>query len=655
MRFRNILFLAILVPIVVTGIAVVAQAYLSSERNATDAGVRLLQSVTRQAGEQVQARSAEAVKLAENLRDLALDALALNDSDHLARQLLPLLRSHAGVTWITYSDPAGDFTAVYRDPQGVLCTNQSSIHDGKTAVVENRWNDDGSLTQIRKDPDSGYDPRERPFYIAAIAGTGVIWTQPYVFFNQKIPGISCATAVRANGKLVGVLSIDYDLRYLSEFARQARTSANSHIMIFSSDRILLAHSDAAVTASGGKAGDGKLLSLADFHDPLTAAFAVPLPQANVSHPEAMKPLDLQFDAGGAAYLASLTPIALEKGPTYYVAIIAPRSDFAPSAWQFSRDALVVVAIIMLISAFASHWISLRISAPLEKLMESTERIGKGDLNLQVNLGRLYEFRRLAGALHTMQAELHDWIRVRTSINIAMEIQRRLLPGAPPEIPAFDIAGYSAYCDETGGDYYDYLIIDPLNPKHFLVALGDVMGHGLPAALFMAGARGILRASAALQSTPSVLLERMNELLHRDTGGISFMTMFLANFDIDGDSCIWSSAGHDPLIIYDPMNKNFYEPEGGDLPLGVVGDTKYVDYRVAPISIGQVIFIGSDGVWEMTGENGDQFGKDRLKIVLAEHSASSATQIKTALFEALHQFRGSGPVKDDVTFVILKQR
>jgi sigma-B regulation protein RsbU (phosphoserine phosphatase) len=253
----------------------------------------------------------------------------------------------------------------------------------------------------------------------------------------------------------------------------------------------------------------------------------------------------------------------------------------------------------------------------------------------------------------MLRNLRDWMRVRSSLTLAMEIQRRLLPSRPPNVSGFDIAGYCAYCDETGGDYYDYIVFDRSNRQRFIVALGDVMGHGLASALLMASARGILRSSISAFSAPGAILTHLNARLYEDTGGERFMTMCLAAFDIQSPGLVWTSAGHDAPIIYNPVEKNFIELDGGELPLGIMPDVEYGNYQFGPICRDTIIVMGSDGVWDTFAENGDRFGKDRLRNAIAAHAGGTAEEIKQAILRELDTFRGAFAIKDDVTFVVIK--
>jgi sigma-B regulation protein RsbU (phosphoserine phosphatase) len=149
----------------------------------------------------------------------------------------------------------------------------------------------------------------------------------------------------------------------------------------------------------------------------------------------------------------------------------------------------------------------------------------------------------------------------------MEVQQRLLPRRPPRVRGLDIAGHSTYCDETGGDYYDFLILDQTAPDNVLIALGDVMGHGVAAALVMAGARAVLRDRAGTAGSLADLMGRLNHMLATDLESSRFMTMHLAVINARLGTYRWVSAGHDAALMYDPATDRFEEKNVGDLPRG----------------------------------------------------------------------------------------
>jgi sigma-B regulation protein RsbU (phosphoserine phosphatase) len=652
-RFRTLLTLVVLLPLLAASMAVISVMYANANQRSRDMGARLLGAAASQTGVQVESQSRQAANLVRGLIELS-GTLPLEDSDRLVEPLAGLLRANENITWISFSNPAGDFTGVYRDEQGRICSNQSHIVEGKTHLTEYVLADGGGRTPLREEADSGYDPRTRPFYVRAAGTRGIAWSDPYIFYNWSIPGISCSAALRGrSGELRGVFSVDYDLNRLSDLARQAALNEHAEVMVFTAQRVLIAHSSVRVAPVNNQRGSGELLSLADVADPITRAFEGQLRAIDLGDLSAEAPRTFPLTVNGEPYMASVKPVQLREGPWEYVAIVVPKGVFTPNAWDMSRMAILATAAALLVATAAALLLANRISTPLTALVGASERIGGGDLNVQVNLGRLREFRHLSDALHTMLANLRDWVRVRTAINLAMEVQRRLLPAAPPQIPELDVAGYSAYCDETGGDYFDYILVDTIPSRQFVVALGDVMGHGLPSALLMAGARGILRSGISAHTRPGDLLEHMNRLLFQDTEGRRFMTMCVASFDRDTGGCVWASAGHDPPIVFDPAANGFLEPAGGDVPLGVIEQVAFTDYFLATTAAGQVIVIGSDGVWETFSPEGEPFGKQRLKAIMRAHAGRPAAEIKDALITALSEFRGNSPMRDDVTFVVVK--
>ena len=308
---------------------------------------------------------------------------------------------------------------------------------------------------------------------------------------------------------------------------------------------------------------------------------------------------------------------------------------------------------LLIAVLLAAFMARSISTPVLRLIEFMNRVGGGDLEAKAEFGGSTEFRQLAGALNRMIADLRDRLRVRHSLGVAMQVQQRLLPAAPPHIPGLDVAGHSTYCDETGGDYYDFLVLDRAAPNAVLVVLGDVVGHGVAAALVMASVRAVLRDRASAAGSLAELMGRLNRFISADHSGERFMTMHLSVIDSKSATMRWASAGHDPAILYDPCDGSFKEIGEGDLPLGIMDETEYHEQTYGPLEAGQVILVGTDGVWEMPDVKGEMFGKDRLREIIREFADRPAADIAAAIHEELACFRGDAKVVDDVTYVVIK--
>jgi sigma-B regulation protein RsbU (phosphoserine phosphatase) len=520
--------------------------------------------------------------------------------------------------------------------------------------VEEDVRSDGSWVVSQDNPDSGYDPRARPFYVKAKQEGRLVWLRPYVFYNQGVPGISCAAPVKdAAGKLRGVLSVDFDLNALSEFVSGLSVSEHSRVFLFTADEVLLAYPERRRTGTPGQRGIGRLLTLDDANDPLAANYRASWRSGHVPAAAERDFRLFEFQHGRTVYLGSATTFPLGDDLEWVVGVVAPEADFVGDVWRTQAFALAAAAAAVLAAAALAFALARAVSGPVLSLIHFMQRVGQGDLEAQAEFGGSGEFRQLAGALNRMIADLRDRLRLRHSLGVAMEVQQRLLPAGPPAVRGLEVAGHSTYCDETGGDYYDFLVLDKANADAVLVAVGDVMGHGVAAALVMAGVRAVLRDRAFTAGGLADLMGRLNYLIAADHGGDRFMTMHLSVIDAKSGSMRWVSAGHDPAIVYDAATDEFAEVGAGELPLGIMDDTTYTEQLYTGLRPGQVILVGTDGVWEMPDAKGDEFGKERLRAVIREAAAGSAAAIAQAIRGRLAAFRGDTTQVDDVTFVVVK--
>ena len=282
------------------------------------------------------------------------------------------------------------------------------------------------------------------------------------------------------------------------------------------------------------------------------------------------------------------------------------------------------------------------------------RVGAGDLKAQADFEGSREFRQLSLALNQMIGDLRDRLRLRNLLDLAMNVQKCLLPARDPASPLLDISGRSKYCDETSGDYYDFIDLASISPTSLVVAVGDVMGHGIPAALVMATVRAALRTSAMQENRLAELMAKTNQVLAADNRHKRFVTLALLLIDARTRIVRWVSAGHDSAVVFDPHSQSFIELESaGDLMLGVMENLTYEERVSEPLPPNSVLVIGTDGVWEMINQKKERYGKQRLQDVIRTHHAKSAAAIGAALEADLAEYRGVESPADDVTFVVIK--
>ena len=654
LTFRTKLLLSMCALVLLTGAIIIAVADHSS-RQSTDILVNsLFQEVSEHAVTRTKDFVLRAAPVAQSLAQLADDGLAMNDLDRLSHQLLAFLKGNADMTWVLYGDESGDYTGATRLRDGHLHIERTHIADGKTHLIEYEVQDDGSWKIFREDPNSGYDPRNRPFYVLAKEKGKLAWTAPYMFFSQGVPGISCVVPVNnAAGKMRGVFSVEFDLNALSQFISTLAISEHSRVFLFTPDQTLIAHPNQRNLAGRGVKGRGDMLTLADTGDPLVDTFREQLQPAYLKSMVHDQFHFFEFHHAGVGYMASTTVFMIGDGQPWVVGAIAAQADFLAPVWRTRWLSLVAAAVAITIAAVVAGGMARRISRPVQSLIGFMHRVGGGDLEARANFGGGREFRQLSDALNQMISDLRERLRLRTSLQLAMDVQKSLLPAADPISPFLDIAGRSDYCDETGGDYYDFIDISTLTPSCLLIAVGDVMGHGIPSALVMATARAALRTSAQQEHGLAGLMTRTNKILSADNRHNRFMTLSLMMIDAQSRIVRWSSAGHDPAIVFDPQTDSFQELEGSGVPLGVFEGAEFEEFTSAPLPPNSILLIGTDGIWEMFNEQKDQYGKDRLREVMRTYHDQPAALISAAVNADLAAFRGREIPADDVTFVVVR--
>jgi len=182
----------------------------------------------------------------------------------------------------------------------------------------------------------------------------------------------------------------------------------------------------------------------------------------------------------------------------------------------------------------------------------------------------------------------------------------------------------------------------------------VMGHGVDAALIMATARTFLHLNASQCGNTAQVVSGLNRHLALDVLDTSrFMTLFFIKVDPIGNKLSWVWAGHDPALLYDPEEDRFVELRGTGMALGIDENYEYSENTFTGLRCGQIITIGTDGIWEALDRSGKMFGKKRLRQIIRETSQLDATGVLDSIFDSLNTFLSGQRQNDDSTFVVIK--
>ncbi|MEM7807597.1 MAG: SpoIIE family protein phosphatase [Planctomycetota bacterium] len=641
-------------PVLVAVLTMAVLAWVQGERSAES----VAREVADRAADRITTRLEGLATLPDRVNDIMTTLVSngqldVNDLASWRSVLRSQVLAFEDLGYLTFGTSDGRAVWVIRYPDGDGAGGgpeylEFALKDDPDApsILETRLDADGNLTSETRQSFNTYDPRLRPWYTAAIERDGPGFSELFSWQaegGQSVLGLGYGEPVtNADGTLLGVIDAGLSLGDVSRFLRSLDLGQGVAFVVDAEGNLVGTGGEDRVVTS-----DGTQLAAADAKDPRVRAAA-----AVLSEGFQYTSVDVP-DLGRSR--VEIVPFDGGLDLPWRIVTVLPDADFLGGVTAARRFTLLAGMLLVAFALLGGLLLGRRAVRPILDIEQQVGRIGGGDLDTPVSGRGARELVTLGSSLDTMRQNLIDGLRLRQGIEVAMEVQQNLLPSDPPEVPGLDVAGKSVYCDETGGDYFDFIetVHNPKTGKEDLVvALGDVMGHGIAAALLMTTARAALRSRSRIPGSTGDLLTHVNDLLVPDTGGTKFMTMALVVLDPVTRTLRWASAGHDSPLLYDPEADTFTEPEGGSFPLGVVEETEYEEHEVASLTPGTIILLGTDGIWEAADSSGVQWGKEPLHDIIRQHAQSSADEIATAIHDAVEAFTG-GKQEDDVTLVVAK--
>lgn len=307
-------------------------------------------------------------------------------------------------------------------------------------------------------------------------------------------------------------------------------------------------------------------------------------------------------------------------------------------------------------------ISTGITSAIRLLHRGTRRIAAGDLETKIVIPNEDELGDLATSFNMMTAAVRKGreeavarAHLERELETARQIQEKLLPHEMPLVPGFEIAGTSLPSQQVGGDYFDFL---DMGTGQIGIAIADVSGKGIPAALLMANLQASLHAQALRKGSVAEVVSRMNNLLVRSTDTHMFATFFYGILDRKKSTFSSTNAGHNPPLLFRAKNKIERLSKGG-LVLGFLADQQYAE-QVVNIEPGEVIILSTDGIPEAIGPSegkitGNLFGEERLIETVKSNLSKSASEIQSAILKAITEHTANTPQSDDITLVVIKRK
>ena len=259
----------------------------------------------------------------------------------------------------------------------------------------------------------------------------------------------------------------------------------------------------------------------------------------------------------------------------------------------------------------------------------------------------------AAAISIEKAMLHKKLleqeMISKQLETAREVQSRLIPHSAPNLPSYDIAGVCISADEIGGDYFDYI---PLSRNRLGLAVADVSGHGIPAALVMTAFRALLRTKARGKLGPANIASAINHMLSEFTGDNHFVTVLYAILEPPSGNLTYISCGHPPPLLL-RANGELEKLDHRNTALGIFQNMQYTEDQIQ-VNAGDILVLYTDGVVELMNQQGESFGIQRLKQVIFENRPATSAELVSKVIEAVQLFSDDDSFPDDLTLVIVRR-
>jgi len=288
-------------------------------------------------------------------------------------------------------------------------------------------------------------------------------------------------------------------------------------------------------------------------------------------------------------------------------------------------------------------------------------LGPGGRHLWGKASPLYDpAGNVAGAIETIRDVTgrvlteEKLARSKAEIRIAAEIQKSFLPELIPPIQGFDVAARSEMAKEVGGDFFDVIPLEviPIEKGTFGLLIADVSGKGIPAALFMALSRIVVRVNAFRYPDPAFVIRDANNIIAQDSKSGMFVMLFYGVLSEQDRTLTYVNAGHNPPLLFRGQEGSMVRLMPTGMFLGGLEHQAYSSSKVG-IGPGDIAVLYTDGITEANNASGEMFGEERLKSVIRSHAKLPAAGILEKIFESVTAFVGDKPQFDDITVMVIR--
>ena len=479
------------------------------------------------------------------------------------------------------------------------------------------------------------------------------WSEPY--FDDGATKVQMATYsvpfyihTPKGLQLAGITTIDMGLDWLSDIVSKEHIFKTGYTYILSRNGLVITHPDKKLIMNES------IFSVSvNMDDPLLREIGRDLIKGKSN----FRDYNLKGRANQWIYYTNL------PSGMWSIGVVFPDKEMYASLQQMNLALIVVIFLSLLLLTYSTVRVVNRQTSPLLKITESARLIAQGNFNVEIPTFKSNEeMEQLGHAFSHMQKELSVYVenlkettsakeKIESELRIARDIQMAMIPHTfPPfpNLPQIDLFALLKSAKEVGGDLYDFFLIDP---TRFCFAIGDVSGKGVPASLFMAVTRTLMRSIADKQKEPAAIVRDLNKALSLNNDSCMFVTFFCGILDLENGQLTYTNAGHNPPIIIRKNGSVETLAMPTSIPLGLMEEYPYTDLSIT-LDNGDKIFAYTDGVSEAENEAQQLFGEDIIVKVVSKNAKADPRMLIHEMEIAVESHVLGHVQSDDITMMTI---
>lgn len=529
--------------------------------------------------------------------------------------------------------------------------------------------DPNSTDEYQQLFDEGYDPRQRDWYINALAEDGTVFTETYLdVFGRLL--VTCASPVKTQaGKTVGVLGMDILIEDINESIVNAEVGEEGYAFLIDQNGIIISAPNLEV----GPDGNYKQVKLGEKRGFSAVVEAMLAGESGFLEAQAEEPLFVSYApvpvSGWSLGMVLPREEVVAPAAAMYDHIITETGETTGAVSSMTAIMLVffalAIVVIVVIVMIATRVQSRRLTDPIRTLTQGAQTIGAGNLDYEIDVNTGDELEILGDTINHMTVSLKEYMtnleaitadreRIAAELGVAATIQTSMLPcifPAFPEREEFNIFADMHPAKKVGGDFYDFFLTDL---DHLWVVIADVSGKGVPAALFMVIAKTLIKNQAGFCGDPGEVLGVVNNQLCENNDAGMFVTCFVGVLDIPTGKFTFANAGHNaPLLYRAGGNYEWLKVKPGFVLAGL--DNMQFVSETLTMRRGDRLYLYTDGVTEALNPAEELYGDDRLLATMNREDVKNQPieQVVELVQEDIHVYADGTEQADDITMLLLE--